>query len=689
VATRADIEVNVKGLKKVQELSKLLDKVSGKVNQLNQGAGSAAKNNKLEKESLKLQENKQASMVRVRSIGDQIQKAKEAGLKTDKATRSINKAALANDKGKLVLAKAHMKSAMNELETERATTQEMRSQLRFSKLLRATRSRGGGGGFMPTGGTGGAGGGAFTSALISGAFPLLFGQGPIAAAGGFAGGFIGDSLGGKMGGFAGGLVGTSIATGIQSLITNIEQFGGALDPVRGNVSQAVQSLGFLSSARAKEIQIIEQTIGKQAALNAARQELINVVGVQQTRDLIQASRTIKETQNRIQENLKKAMGTVAKFFSDITTGGMVQTGFVLEGIKANPKDERVNRLLQAEKDLENLNLQGLDAILAGFAEKKPGSFFGSQTRFTEEGEAEVKRLRGLIKALREEVSSLGVDSKIGNIVKDINVDFQEQIDIRKAAQALETDILKLRKDGINPEIAKEIALLNKVNKDTISGLENELQLRTDNLANIKDPTKKELEQEGLDILKERIIKLKESNQAQIDGIKNTISNNIEAKKLNDTFQKISETIGNDIKEGIKGLIKGTSTLSDLLSNVADKFLDVALNQALFGDILGAGGKKGGGILGLLGFADGGRPPVNRPSIVGEKGPELFVPSRSGKIIPNNKLGSGGNTSVTVNVDASGSSVEGDESNSEQLGRLIGAAIQAELIKEKRPGGLLA
>jgi hypothetical protein len=48
----------------------------------------------------------------------------------------------------------------------------------------------------------------------------------------------------------------------------------------------------------------------------------------------------------------------------------------------------------------------------------------------------------------------------------------------------------------------------------------------------------------------------------------------------------------------------------------------------------------------------------------------------------------GSVNVSVNVDASGTSVEGDEPNGEQLGRLIGAAVQAELIKEKRPGGLL-
>ena len=44
--------------------------------------------------------------------------------------------------------------------------------------------------------------------------------------------------------------------------------------------------------------------------------------------------------------------------------------------------------------------------------------------------------------------------------------------------------------------------------------------------------------------------------------------------------------------------------------------------------------------------------------------------------------------ITVNVDASGSSAQGDGPSSEQLGQLIGAAVQNELIRQKRPGGLL-
>ena len=104
-----------------------------------------------------------------------------------------------------------------------------------------------------------------------------------------------------------------------------------------------------------------------------------------------------------------------------------------------------------------------------------------------------------------------------------------------------------------------------------------------------------------------------------------------------------------------------------------------------------GGKGIGGFLGkVIGgfFADGGRPPVGKASIVGERGPELFVPSTAGQIIPNNKMG-GTTNNIVVNVDASGSSVEGDDNAGKQLGRLIAVAVQSELIQQKRPGGLLA
>lgn len=92
---------------------------------------------------------------------------------------------------------------------------------------------------------------------------------------------------------------------------------------------------------------------------------------------------------------------------------------------------------------------------------------------------------------------------------------------------------------------------------------------------------------------------------------------------------------------------------------------------------------------LFKFADGAS---METGLMGEAGPEAIMPLTRG---PGGRLGvdasgaGGGDVIVSVSVDASGSKVQGDEAQGAQLGRVIGAAVQQELIKQKRPGGLLA
>ena len=90
---------------------------------------------------------------------------------------------------------------------------------------------------------------------------------------------------------------------------------------------------------------------------------------------------------------------------------------------------------------------------------------------------------------------------------------------------------------------------------------------------------------------------------------------------------------------------------------------------------------------MFAFANGG---AGRLGLMGEAGPEAIMPLRR---LPNGRLGveqAGGGTPVTVNVsvDASGTAVQGDAGQGEQLGRVVAQAVQAELIKQRRPGGLL-
>ena len=126
--------------------------------------------------------------------------------------------------------------------------------------------------------TGGGKSGVLSGALISGAFPLLFGQGPLGGALGFAGGAIGGAIGGQTGGFAGGLIATAGLTQIQQAIQGINELGAALKPESLNLDKLITSLGLIGTEESKRLKLIEQLEGKQAALNEVTKEMNRVVG---------------------------------------------------------------------------------------------------------------------------------------------------------------------------------------------------------------------------------------------------------------------------------------------------------------------------------------------------------------------------------------------------------------------------
>jgi lambda family phage tail tape measure protein len=109
---------------------------------------------------------------------------------------------------------------------------------------------------------------------------------------------------------------------------------------------------------------------------------------------------------------------------------------------------------------------------------------------------------------------------------------------------------------------------------------------------------------------------------------------------------------------VKFVQTGKLSFKDLANSLIADFARVQAQKMLSGLFSGGGG--GGGFLGsigkIFGFANGGMPPVGKPSLVGERGPELFVPQSAGKIIPNHALGGGSNvvnntTEVSYNISA--------------------------------------
>ena len=179
----------------------------------------------------------------------------------------------------------------------------------------------------------------------------------------------------------------------------------------------------------------------------------------------------------------------------------------------------------------------------------------------------------------------------------------------------------------------------------------------------------------------------------VNGLANAQDNlNNKTDKYKITLDQVKDTLANQITSAIEGLIDGTKSLGESLSGLLKTFASMFLRSGI-GSLVGQIFPSAKGNVfaqnGIVPYAKGGY--IGRPTmaLMGEAGPEAVLPLRRGR---SGRLGvetsGGGVGSVVVNVDASGSSVQGNEPDANQLGRVIGQAVQAELIKQKRPGGLL-
>ena len=199
-----------------------------------------------------------------------------------------------------------------------------------------------------------------------------------------------------------------------------------------------------------------------------------------------------------------------------------------------------------------------------------------------------------------------------------------------------------------------------------------------------------------------ILDLEKENQKLEEGAEKIKKKQEETDKLKEKMLEVGQVIEDSIKNNLKDAITGAKTFGEamvgVLNRIRDKMLDSALDKLFdgFAENFSKGSDGGKGLGAVLGkifgglFADGGRPPVGKASIVGERGPELFVPSTAGTIIPNNQLGGESITNnIVVNVDVSNTEVAGNNSDATQFGEQLAAAIQAEIITQKRSGGLLS
>ena len=265
-----------------------------------------------------------------------------------------------------------------------------------------------------------------------------------------------------------------------------------------------------------------------------------------------------------------------------------------------------------------------------------------------------------------------------------------------------TDRFKAALGGIQPEGVQDVATLERMMK-VVTGISN--QTKRIGPKDIPDAIQitNEIQRMAMDLEKrinaqilileneaatgEEVQKTVTAEKDRLSIIEQILSKNSQeydkVSELTKLYTSMSMSIRNGLVDAIEGAINGTRTLGEVASAVFAQ-IQRSLIQYGVNAFLGSLGGGLGQFFGLSGNRSiGGAAMRGSSYLVGERGPEIFTPSSSGRI------SNGGATNVVVNVDASGSAVQGDEDRGKQLGHVLSAAIQAELVNQKRPGGLLA
>lgn len=158
-------------------------------------------------------------------------------------------------------------------------------------------------------------------------------------------------------------------------------------------------------------------------------------------------------------------------------------------------------------------------------------------------------------------------------------------------------------------------------------------------------------------------------------------------KMRNLYASIGETISTGIVDSLTAAVEGTKSLAEVASDTLRSLANILLKFGI-NSLLGGLGESGG-FLGKLfgGFkADGGTVKSGKSYMVGERGPELFTPGRSGSIAPNGAMG--GVNVGTINIQVENTGEQLTPAAQKQLAGQVQGIVLSTLANERRSGGML-
>jgi hypothetical protein len=323
-----------------------------------------------------------------------------------------------------------------------------------------------------------------------------------------------------------------------------------------------------------------------------------------------------------------------------TAGGLEKEKQITAAIAKAKANVRYIQALATANEIEKIELE---------AEKQKEE---KRAEFAAKSEEEKRAMGGLL-ARQLAAEELEIEAKKADKIRQIRQ--KEKIDTAKAL----VDEEQKQKD-MNNAYAQSVATLQFEAKEKTRLLELEkedLELKQQNMY----ASEKEQKMAEISLKYKRLQITANGDAVRLEQLKQQEEIekfNLGIQESTKKSQAVFDSVYGNMASAIDSFVKnGKLSMKDFARSVIQDLIAIEMKAQAMSLLKMAFSFMSGGsspyqpavVTGGPGFANGGEPQVGVPSMVGEKGPELFIPKTAGTIIPNNKLSNiGGVTNITNN-----------------------------------------
>ena len=439
---------------------------------------------------------------------------------------------------------------------------------------------------------------------------------------------------------------TSVSTGaspVQAFNQQIGQVGFAMSQMGGTAGKVG---AFLAGPWGAAVVIATMALGPliEAFFNTSKaaQELqeMEKAGREASINLLEAKAELDKALGRNTENYKLAkQAAFDSAFADLTAANTAITASKIR-VSLAQKEKRIVDSIKGSEDgaiggflLDALGFGNVDAAV----KESDKAITASENAYAAVLKARAQLVNATKGTTQTGSSAVG---RVGSTGQTGKSDLEKQQD--KDAKSLENffNIIEQGNKKELPEYARQIMAIEEAF----------LKLNAAQQASDKNRFTKIFAQDKI-FLKEGQDQISEYLKTPIEAPKMSVEMEDIISKADEMRQSF-DAVGNAIANSFKGMLTGAMSFKSAMQGIIGAVIDELFRLYVVKQIVGI-------VTSAVGLpparANGGSVSGNQPYMVGERGPELFVPGGNGTIIPNqNVRGSGGGSSFNISVDARGS-----------------------------------